>query len=997
MATRQTTLLLKRSNVIEKIPPLSGLTLGEMALNTADAKLYTLFTSGTTGATEVRQIGWDRVSKTGDTISGNLIINGSISATTYQNLPVSGLTPGNSIAISGNNGNFTISFTGATGGDYLPLSGGTVSGNTIFTSGLTATTLSFNTSYSGTTPYGTMSWNTDFGVPQVGMIGGNVIQKVGESVYAYVKNVDTTPLTKGEVVYIFGASGDKLSVKRASSTGDTTSSKTLGVVAETIAVNGLGYVITQGTLDGLDLGTYTAGDIVWLSRTPGQFTKTKEYAPNHLVFVGVIQRANNGNGQLYVKPQNGYELEELHNVAITGATMGDLLIYSANSGDNLWVNSKTLPGSYTITGDTSIGGNLTVSGNTSLQGLTATTTNINGNLTVTGNTSLQSFTGTSGIINGNLTVTGNTSLQSFTGTSGIINGNLTVTGNTSLQGLTATTTNINGNLTVTGNTRTQTLRVTSGSTAGYVLTAIDTSGNTEWRALGSTTSSELDPVISITGTSATTVNIGDRYLISGGTGSWSTRNNQIAEYTGTSSPNWSYTTAVTDNIVFVTNTLTTYRFDGNNWIPWQGTSILQNGNSLGTAINIGTNDNQNLTFKTSGQTRMLISGSTGRVYIGTGTTMPIDETLVIDGGGSTNPGGSNGGGSIKFADSRYFGYRNGNPISGITGTTLTIAQTAASTFRINHDFRSNENITFGPSNRIFITAPEIVANGDFFINQHPSNTSNPSRLIGRNLNGFNIDNSLGIQNNTTINGIILQGRTSWNGGTGTTATSTINSVKISPEANMIVGTTNGNLLVLDPTINYTGGSLSLRGIYYNPIISATTSAFTETAIETVRGNVLFNTLTGNTGIGTSNPTRKLDVAGDYKFVHNPVTGLTSSVSGYGDIVTFGSGSLTAGNLYYLNSSSVWTIADADSVSGSTGLLAIALGTTASAGMLIRGYVRSATYTEATGAILYVSTTDGAITATAPIGAGDVVRIVGYQIDSGNNVIYFNPSNDWRTI
>jgi hypothetical protein len=373
MATRQTTLLLKRSNVIEKIPPLSGLTLGEMALNTADAKLYTLFTSGTTGATEVRQIGWDRVSKTGDTISGNLIINGSISATTYQNLPVSGLTPGNSIAISGNNGNFTISFTGATGGDYLPLSGGTVSGNTIFTSGLTATTLSFNTSYSGTTPYGTMSWNTDFGVPQVGMIGGNVIQKVGESVYAYVKNVDTTPLTKGEVVYIFGASGDKLSVKRASSTGDTTSSKTLGVVAETIAVNGLGYVITQGTLDGLDLGTYTAGDIVWLSRTPGQFTKTKEYAPNHLVFVGVIQRANNGNGQLYVKPQNGYELEELHNVATTGATMGDLLIYSANSGDNLWVNSKTLPGSYTITGDTSIGGNLTVSGNTSLQGLTATT------------------------------------------------------------------------------------------------------------------------------------------------------------------------------------------------------------------------------------------------------------------------------------------------------------------------------------------------------------------------------------------------------------------------------------------------------------------------------------------------------------------------------------------------------------------------------------------------------------------------------------------------
>jgi hypothetical protein len=119
MATRQTTLLLKRSNVIGKIPPLSGLTLGEMALNTADAKLYTLFTSGTTGATEVREIGWNRVSKTGDTISGDLIINGGLSATTisaatYQNLPVSGLIPGSNISITGSNGNFTVSFTGAT-------------------------------------------------------------------------------------------------------------------------------------------------------------------------------------------------------------------------------------------------------------------------------------------------------------------------------------------------------------------------------------------------------------------------------------------------------------------------------------------------------------------------------------------------------------------------------------------------------------------------------------------------------------------------------------------------------------------------------------------------------------------------------------------------------------------------------------------------------------------------------------------------------------------
>jgi hypothetical protein len=83
MAIRQNTVLLKRSNVIGKIPPLSGVSIGELALNTADTKLYTSFTSGTTGATEVRQIGWDRLStESGGTVNGNVIINNGLTAST---------------------------------------------------------------------------------------------------------------------------------------------------------------------------------------------------------------------------------------------------------------------------------------------------------------------------------------------------------------------------------------------------------------------------------------------------------------------------------------------------------------------------------------------------------------------------------------------------------------------------------------------------------------------------------------------------------------------------------------------------------------------------------------------------------------------------------------------------------------------------------------------------------------------------------------------------
>jgi len=116
MANRDTRFLIKRSNVPGKIPTNSDLLLGELGLNTADAILYT---SGTTANT-ILPIGWDRVARTGDTMTGGLftpfLSATTVSATTYLNLPV---------------------FTG----DYLPLSGGTVYGPTIYSSGLTANTL----------------------------------------------------------------------------------------------------------------------------------------------------------------------------------------------------------------------------------------------------------------------------------------------------------------------------------------------------------------------------------------------------------------------------------------------------------------------------------------------------------------------------------------------------------------------------------------------------------------------------------------------------------------------------------------------------------------------------------------------------------------------------------------------------------------------------------------------------------------------------------------
>lgn len=162
--------------------------------------------------------------------------------------------------------------------------------------------------------------------------GFQVIGTAPNTLLAYVTNAETSTITKGQAVYAFGGTGDRLKVKLAYNTSDATSASTLGIVLSTsIAANQKGLIIMQGQLDGLSLfptATWADGDPVFLSSTPGGLTKTKQYAPNHLVYLGVVTTASNGSaGRMYVKVQNGYELDELHNVQAQSPNNNDTLYY----------------------------------------------------------------------------------------------------------------------------------------------------------------------------------------------------------------------------------------------------------------------------------------------------------------------------------------------------------------------------------------------------------------------------------------------------------------------------------------------------------------------------------------------------------------------------------------------------------------------------------------------------------------------------------------------
>ena len=158
--------------------------------------------------------------------------------------------------------------------------------------------------------------------------------------FAYVTNDDSVTINKGQPVYAFGSAGNRMSVKLASNLQDSTSAQTVGVVFSTsIAPNQKGFIITQGVISNVNTSAYTAGAQLYLGATAGTLTATKPYAPNHLVYIGIVERANAGNGQIYVKPQNGYELDELHDVdLITSAPVNNDLLTYVTGSPNLWKN-----------------------------------------------------------------------------------------------------------------------------------------------------------------------------------------------------------------------------------------------------------------------------------------------------------------------------------------------------------------------------------------------------------------------------------------------------------------------------------------------------------------------------------------------------------------------------------------------------------------------------------------------------------------------------------
>lgn len=236
----------------------------------------------------------------------SLTTTGSSGAATYDNTT----------------GVFNIPNYGSALTGYVPYTGATTNVN-LGEFGISAGYFQADLSPTQATGVGRLVWDTNEGTLNLGLLGGAVSLHIGEQQYARVVNGTGGNVLRSnyQVVKIIGAQGQRMQVGLARADNDANSKDSLGLIAENINNNNEGFVISSGLLEEINTTgslqgeTWADGDTLYLSGTTfGRLTNVKPIAPIHTVIIGFVVYSHANHGKIFVKVDNGYELEELHDV-----------------------------------------------------------------------------------------------------------------------------------------------------------------------------------------------------------------------------------------------------------------------------------------------------------------------------------------------------------------------------------------------------------------------------------------------------------------------------------------------------------------------------------------------------------------------------------------------------------------------------------------------------------------------------------------------------------
>ena len=273
------------------------------------------------------------------------------------------------------------------------------------------------------------------------------------------RNATGSTLYKGTIVYILGSTGNRPNFVKAQANTEATSAGTFGVIESDIANNSDGNCVTIGTIDNLDTrstathpfttDTLADGDTIYLSpTTAGYVTNVKPYAPSHLVYVGKVVRTSPTNGTIVYRIQNGYELDEIHDVAAQTPSNNDALAFETST--QLW-KPKSIP---TLLGYTPVPTSRTLTINGTTQDLSADRTfTISTGITI-GTTAITSgtvgrvlFQGTGNVVQQSSSLSYDDTIKAFS-----VIGNQNATTNISVVNTDTTNANSRARISVTSGT-----------------------------------------------------------------------------------------------------------------------------------------------------------------------------------------------------------------------------------------------------------------------------------------------------------------------------------------------------------------------------------------------------------------------------------------------------------------------------------------------------------------------------------------------------------------
>ena len=178
----------------------------------------------------------------------------------------------------------------------------------------------FNTAFTDGQSTGRLQWNNEDGTLEFGLLGDNVNLQIGQEQVVYARNAGAAILN-GKVVRIKGETGGKPSIELADANDTSKDDHIIGVTTEDIGNNENGYVTSFGYVRGLNTNAFTAGDELYLSNTPGEFTNVAPAIPAKIIHIGHVIAKSPTNGVILVNVGDSSDK----------ATFGDL------SADNIYI------------------------------------------------------------------------------------------------------------------------------------------------------------------------------------------------------------------------------------------------------------------------------------------------------------------------------------------------------------------------------------------------------------------------------------------------------------------------------------------------------------------------------------------------------------------------------------------------------------------------------------------------------------------------------------